>query len=148
MKKTATVWIMNKKTGEFLLQLRGPNMKKNPNTWRNSASGQIKKGEKPITAIQRETFEELGIDIPEKDFILLDDFKTVKENGKKKHTWVFYTEGYWELSDIKIQKSEVTAVRYALFDEIKKLAGTIACSIKKKNLRILKKHLKNVGNNK
>lgn len=64
--KTVHVWIMNS-NGELLIQLRAPKKENNPSKWDISAAGHISAGENSLKAAVRETQEELGIAIEEKD---------------------------------------------------------------------------------
>jgi 8-oxo-dGTP pyrophosphatase MutT (NUDIX family) len=139
MKNIASLWLMNS-AGEFLLQLRGPNQRNDPNTWGNSAGGGIDEGETPQQAVKREAFEELGLDIPENAFVFLGEFFDTAKPGREKHVRMFFAKGYWNMSDIKIQESEITTVRYASLAEINNLIGTPACSIQPQKLELLEKY--------
>lgn len=148
MKKTASLWLMNSSTCEFLIQLRSPKMSNNPNTWSNSAGGQLDDGETPLQTVTRETFEELGLDIPESDFVFLGDFHGITTKGKPKHLWIFFTKGDFDIETMKIEKSEVTAIRYAPLSEIKKIVGTFACSIQPEKIKLLEEYLIKSGHSK
>ncbi|MDR1026211.1 MAG: NUDIX domain-containing protein, partial [Lactobacillus sp.] len=123
MKETASLWLMNK-SGEFLLQFRSPNMRNNPNTWGNGAGGGIDAGETSLDAIVRETREELGLEIPPQDFVFLGEFFDTSNPDREKHLWLYFAQGDWKISDIKIQESEITKVKFATLSEIKEMIGT------------------------
>lgn len=108
--------IFNEKN-ELLIQQRQPTKKMFPNMWDLSASGCALTGESSNDAIQREVFEELGLNI---DFSKMlpyfsicyndgfDDFYLVRQNGL-------------DISNVKIQKEEVKQVRWANKDEVFKM---------------------------
>ena len=62
------VWIMNK-NGELLFQKRAATKQSNPNMW-SRTGGHADSGETPLQAIQRETAEEIGVEIPLEKFEL------------------------------------------------------------------------------
>jgi len=141
MKKISSVWLMNKH-GELLLQLRGPNQYNNPNTWGNAAGGGIDDGETPLDAVARETGEELGLNIPKENFVFLGEFFDLTTPGKEKHVWMYFAKGDWKISDMKIQESEITIIKYAPLEEVKNLIGTPICSIQPKKFELLEEYLK------
>jgi len=65
--------------------------------------------------------------------------------GKEKHLWLYFARGDWELSDIKTQETEITAVKFVPLADIKKIIGTFACSIQPKKIELLENHLKKIG---
>ena len=120
-RRTVSCWIMNEK-GEILLQKRSSNKKKNPNKWAKTG-GQVDSGESVENAIFREVKEELGISINDDDIKYLVGSTSINEQGDiiNKH----YNECYLvtkniDISDIKIQKEEVSEVRYFSKDELLK----------------------------
>ncbi|MCL2758314.1 MAG: NUDIX domain-containing protein [Alphaproteobacteria bacterium] len=139
MIKTASVWLMNAR-GEFLLQLRAPNVK-NPNKWGMSAGGWIDAGESPADTVKRETMEELGIDIPVGQFVFLGDFFNTENPEHQTHPHIYFAKGDWEISDIRFQESEIAAVKYVSLAEIKKIIGTFVCAIQPQKITLLEEYL-------
>ena len=90
-------WIMNEK-GELLFQKRAPSKPINPNKW-SRTGGHVDAGENPIDAIQRETKEEIGVNIPEEKWELLSIDKYVKENDLNHH----FTYNYFTYVNYKIE---------------------------------------------
>ncbi len=142
MKMTVSLWLMNSLTGEFLIQLRGPNKKRNPNKWETSASGQLDPGETSLQAIKREAFEELGLIIPESDFTCLGDFPGLTTTNRPKHFWVYFASGEYDIKFMKINSSEIAMVKYAQLHEIKKMIGNTNCSIQPEKIKLLENYLK------
>ncbi len=106
------VCIFNSK-GELLIQQRQHAKQKWGGLWDFSAAGAVMAGETSQVAAQRETAEELGLKIDlsaERPMLTInfsfgfDDFYIVEHNVK--------------LADLKLQKSEVVAVKWASLDEV------------------------------
>ena len=137
-------WIVNSK-GEFLVQRRAITKKNNPGKW-SSTNGLIQLGESNIETVQRETKEELGIEIkPEQ-------IRLIKENhivGNHLVVDIFATYVDVNLEDVTIQESEVDKVCFVPLNELLKLDVSTTCSyigemapviyedFKKKNCKIL-----------
>ena len=80
------IMLMNK-NGEILLQKRSLTKKANPGIW-SRTGGHIDSGETPIQGIIRETKEEIGLDINEKDIELIKMYKEEKESIEKKNIYI------------------------------------------------------------
>lgn len=76
------VYIMTD-AGKILLQKRSKFVHTNPGLWENSCGGHVDLGETSIETAQKETREELGIDIPQDRFVkiatIIDQFSHVTE---------------------------------------------------------------------
>ena len=109
--------------GNILLQKRSNNKKLWPNMWDVTVGGHVDAGEFGRQALIREVKEELGISINDDDIKYLVGSTSINEQGNiiNKH----YNECYLitkniDISDIKIQKEEVSEVRYFSKDELLK----------------------------
>lgn len=109
--------------GNILLQKRSNNKKLWPNMWDVTVGGHVCAGEFGRQALIREVKEELGIAINDDDIKYLIGSTSINEQGAiiNKH----YNECYLitkniNISDIKIQKEEVSEVRYFSKDELLK----------------------------
>lgn len=101
--------------GNILLQKRSGNKKLWPNMWDVTVGGHVDAGEFGRQALIREVKEELGIIINDNDIKYLVSSTSINEQGDiiNKH----YNECYLitkniDISDVKIQKEEVSEVRY------------------------------------
>ena len=101
--------------GNILLQKRSGNKKLWPNMWDVTVGGHVDAGEFGRQALIREVKEELGIIINDNDIKYLVSSTSINEQGDliNKH----YIECYLitkniDISDVKIQKEEVSEVRY------------------------------------
>lgn len=118
--KAVVVFIINSK-GQVLLQKRSANKKLWPNMWDITAGGHVLAGEFGFQAIIRETKEELGIDLNQKDMIFIGSAisKNVKGDIINNH----FNEYYIANKDIdetklKLQEEEVSQVKWIDKDEI------------------------------
>ena len=109
--------------GNVLLQKRSKNKKLWPNMWDVTVGGHVDSGEFGRQALIRETKEELGIEIDDNDIKYLVGSTSINEQGDiiNKH----YNECYLitkniDISEIKIQKEEVSEVKYFSKDELLK----------------------------
>lgn len=109
--------------GNILLQKRSANKKLWPNMWDVTVGGHVISGEFGRQALIRETKEELGIEIDDNDIKYLIGSTSINKQGDiiNKH----YNECYLitkniNISEIKIQKEEVSEVKYFSKDELLK----------------------------
>ncbi len=107
--------------GDVLLQKRSSNKKLWPNMWDITAGGHVGAGEFGRQALIREVKEELNIEIDDNDIKYLVGSTSIDKIGDitNKH----YNECYIitksiDISDIKVQKEEVSEVRYFQRNEI------------------------------
>ena len=78
--KAVVVFIINSKN-EVLIQQRSSNKKLWPSKWDITAGGHVDAGEFGYEAVIRETKEEIGIDITEKDLLFIGS--TISHNEQK-----------------------------------------------------------------
>lgn len=107
--------------GKVMLQKRSSNKKLWPNLWDVTVGGHVDAGEFGRQALIRETKEELGIDIDDNDIKYLVGSASINEKGDiiNKH----YNECYMinkkvDISEIVLQKEEVSDIRYFSKEEI------------------------------
>jgi isopentenyldiphosphate isomerase len=123
--RSVHVWILNPQK-ELLIQKREKTRRAYPSHWDISAAGHISAGQTSVEAAQRETKEELGLDIPVSEFKYL---FTVEEhiilnNGtyvNNEFQDVYLIQRDISISDIKLTDGEVDAVKFVTIDEFKKL---------------------------
>lgn len=119
------LWIINSKK-ELLLQKRAPDKKFYPNTWDISTAGNCSAGETPGETTIREAREELGLKIRKDQLTFLfksqSPFENLAINYRDNHlNYVFLVEMNLKLSDLKIQKDEISAVKFMSYEELEKL---------------------------
>ena len=119
-------WIINSE-GKFLVQKRAYTKKNNPGKW-SSTNGLIQLGESNLETVQRETKEELGIEINPNQIML---FKENHIVGNHLIVDIFMTYADVKLEDITIQESEVDTVCYVSLDELLNLDVSTTCSYSK-----------------
>lgn len=85
--------------------------------------GHVKAGKTPLTTIQEEVFEELGIEIPK------NEFKHIYRNSKNNVILdAYYVKKDINIEDLTIQKEEVEYVEWYTKEELRKIR-------KQKNIR-------------
>ena len=107
---TVVVFIQNSKN-EFLLQKR---VKKKDGKWATTGGHPVS-GETSRQGIITEIKEELGIDILEKNIKL---FKTIKTEDD--FVDIYYLKEDIDINKVRIQKEEVSAVKWATINDIVK----------------------------
>ena len=108
------IWITNSK-GELLIQRRSANKKIFPNMW-NETGGAASTGETSEMTCAREFEEELGVKPNMNKAELIGSIKR-----KYDYVDVWHIEQDIDLHDIKMQKDEVSEVKYVTIDELKKI---------------------------
>lgn len=132
-------WIINSE-GKFLVQRRSLTKRNNPGKW-SSTNGLVQLGEDRFETVQRETKEELGIDIDKNQIYLVEENHIV---GNHLMVDIFVTYADVNISDITIQESEVDKVCYVSKEELLDLDISTTCSyIKTLASKIYEDHQKN-----
>ena len=116
------IWRVRDNNLEVLLQKRAGDKHTWPSLYDISAAGHIDVGEDPITTALRETSEEIGIKINDKDLnlILVDRRILLAPSGaiENEFCWV-YTLRMDEHEKFTLEKSEVSSLRWKDFNEFK-----------------------------
>lgn len=102
--------------GNILIQQRSKNKSENPEKWDVSAAGHVSSGQTSIEAAIRETLEEVGIKVNEKELEYIFTYKdkeNIRENYIDNQIYDCYIvrKEKIELEKIKIQESEVEQVK-------------------------------------
>ena len=116
-------WIINSE-GKFLVQRRALTKKNNPGKW-SSTNGLIQLEESGIETVQRETFEELGIEIKPEQVHL---YKKNQIAGNHLLVDIYVTYIDVNPEDIIIQENEVDKVCFVSLDELLTLDVSTTCS--------------------
>lgn len=114
--RSVHVWIINLQ-GQILIQKREKNRQAYPGYWDISAAGHISSGDDSLLSAQKETTEELGLDIPADEFKYLFTLRDheVLNNGtfvSNEFQDVYLVKKDIKISDLKIQTEEVEAVKF------------------------------------
>ncbi len=111
--RSAHVWIRNSK-GEILLQKRSSNKVMYPDHWDASAAGHVSSGETSVHAAQKETREELGIELPETAFTLLATVRSLVQAKQIENELydVYVVEQDLLLEELTLDPNEVSDVRW------------------------------------
>lgn len=108
--------ILNSK-GEMLIQQRQPFKSSWANMWDITAGGSVVSGETSKQGVQRELFEELGIDI---DFSNIKPHLTINfENGFDDY-YIIHKDDI-DIATLNLQYEEVQCVKWATLSEIKEM---------------------------
>lgn len=104
------IWIINS-SGEILIQKRSDHLKFAPGIWATTGGSAVQ-GEDSITAACREVKEELGIDINPIN-------KPIRYIRKNSLTDIWVVKNDINLNDLKLQKEEVSDVKWVTIEELK-----------------------------
>ena len=126
-----------------------------PGKWDQSAAGHVDEGESYIEAALRETKEELGLDIPKDRFQYLFTLKTenTTNNGvyiNKEFKDVYLVEMDLNISELNLQESEVSDVKFILVKELERMVkeGDIRLASQNEEYQKLFEYLKEKLNQK
>ncbi|MCI8471423.1 MAG: NUDIX domain-containing protein [Clostridia bacterium] len=110
----ADVWIVNSEN-KILIQKRSSKKRQAPNVWAMTG-GSVVKGETSLQTIERETIEELGIQLNKKELQLIKHYKT---GEVCLDTYLIRQD--IKIDDIIMQEDEVSDVKWATYEEIEEL---------------------------
>lgn len=116
--------ILNKEKTKILLQKRCQDKKFFPNMWDISVGGHISANEEPLTSAKRELQEELGLNPQDYEFKFIKKIKEeFKNNGinSKEFVYIYLIIDNIDLSNIKLQKEEVSNVTWASKENLNEL---------------------------
>ena len=112
------VWLLTK-DGKILLTQRSRDKKTNPLKW-EGPGGSVIKGETPVEGAHRETFEEIGLDIPTESFCLF------KQERRDKNFNDFFFAYYVVVDEdiidqIKFLDNEAVNKKWVTIEEFNKM---------------------------
>lgn len=116
--------IINKDSTRTLLQKRCAEKKLYPNMWDIAVGGHISAGETAILTAERELQEELGLNIKDFEIKQIDRVKEqLNNNGiiSNEFVTIYIVKGDIDISDIKLQKEEVSEAKWCSKDELNQL---------------------------
>lgn len=110
----ADIWIINSEN-KILIQKRSPMKRQSPNVWAMTG-GSVVKGETSLQTIERETMEEMGIQLNMEEVQLINHYRTGE-------VWLdtYLIKQEIDLKDIIMQEDEVSEVKWATYEEIEEL---------------------------
>ncbi len=139
------ILIINKDKTKVLLQKRCEQKKLYPNIWDISVGGHISTNEEPLTSAKRELQEELGLNPDNYEFIFLEKVKEELNNNiikSKEFVYTYLISSDIDLKDIKVQKEEVSEVKWVTKEELNNLINDSKLIPHQKVYKILNKTLK------
>ncbi len=122
--RTIHIYFINSKK-QFLLQKRSHNMRAFPNYWDISVAGHISAGEMSAESAQKETREELGLDLSVSEFKFLFTIRPPKFFHQKDFIDNEFNDVYLvrrdvDISVMNLSKEEVNKVQWVDFKDFKK----------------------------
>ena len=116
------LWVLNPYTKQVLVQKRSPNKRFMPNRY-GLCAGHVVKGETVHDTLKKEAMEELGIDIDKYEVRhVVTVKKIVPQNYHFDHHYCVLAE--IPVSEFKIQKEELSEVKYINYEDFKYLVRT------------------------
>ena len=117
------IWIMNEK-GELLIQKRSANKKQAPNKWCITA-GHVDAGQEPSNVAIREVFEEIGLQLKEKEIEFLFVIKKSKKLSETQYNnnfqYIYFAKTNRKISEYIIQEEELSELKYISIEELEKV---------------------------
>jgi isopentenyldiphosphate isomerase len=121
---TARVWFVNSK-GELLVQKRSLNKRIYPGLWDAGVGGHVSSGETSVEGAQKETREEIGLEIPAEEYKFLFRIRAPKKkyyedliDNEFNDIYVVYKD--LEIDKLKLGKNEVDELRWIDVDTLEK----------------------------
>ncbi len=114
-----TAFIVNDKN-EILSEQVAKNGHPWQERWDISCGGHVSAGDDELTTIIRELDEELGLKINKNEIQLIGQAKSIVGSNKH-HNKFFFIKKNINISDLKLQKEEISAVKWFPFEELKNL---------------------------
>ena len=141
-----TIYIINSKN-EVLLQRRSKNRRFSPNKL-GVIAGHVSYREDTITTAQREVKEEVGVKVKKEDIHKLSDRYLVKEEYNNHFMYPHYIVLDKDEKDFKIQKEELSSVKWYKIEEVIKMINDNSKELvfKKEEIPLFNK-LKNINSN-
>lgn len=122
--KSIFIWIMNSRN-ELLIQKRSATKDNDPNMWTISVTGHLSQGENSINGALKELKEEIGIFVDKRDLQYLFTVKEYKEYRPdyidNELVDVFIVKKDIDIKNLKIQKEEVSDVKFIQYEELEKM---------------------------
>lgn len=118
------ILIVNKDKTKTLLQKRCELKKLYPNMWDIALGGHISAGETPLESAKRELQEELELDLGNFEIKEIDRIKEqLTNNGiiSNEYVTIYLAYGDINISEIKLQKEEVSEVKWCSKSELNEL---------------------------
>ncbi len=115
--KPVWIWIINDKN-EILVQKRASQKTNYPGFWDMSVAGHVNAGEISIDGAIRETYEEIGIKTSFKDYEFICEYIS---DSSFEIAMVYLLKLNINLKDFKLQKEEVSEVRWLSYETFKQL---------------------------
>lgn len=112
--------------GNILMQQRSKNKAKNPGKWDVAAAGHVSSGQTSIEAAIRETLEEVGIKVNDKELEYIFTYKDIKNIAEdyidnQIYDCYIVKREQIDLKDIKMQESEVEQVKLCNLEEFNQI---------------------------
>lgn len=107
--------------GHMLIQQRQSFKNSWANMWDISVGGCVQSGERSQQAVQREVFEELGLDI---NFTNILPKLTINFEGGFDDIYLIIIDKQIKIDELKLQYEEVQTARWATLEEIEKMIKT------------------------
>ncbi|MCL2540621.1 MAG: NUDIX domain-containing protein [Firmicutes bacterium] len=117
--KPVHIWFVNSEGGgSMLVQKRASTKKQYPSKWDIPSAGHVDAGEDLLTACQRETREELGINLPKERFVF--QCETLNQKGWEFAQHYLVTDDT-KVEDMALDPNEVEAVKWLSLCDFEKL---------------------------
>ncbi len=122
--RTARVWFVNS-NGEVLVQKRSNSMRIFPGLWDAGVGGHVSSGETSVEGAQKETREEIGLEIPKEEYQLIFTVRAPKIKYFDDYTDNEFNDVYvvrrnLDISNLQLEKDEVNEVRWLDLDTFEK----------------------------
>lgn len=132
--RAVLIFVVNSKN-QILMQKRSKHKKQWPSCWDGTGGGHVDSGEIGLFSVIRELNEELGIEIRPSDVRYIGG--CLSEN-KNEHLWNRHHNEFFvahkdvDITDVKVQESEVEEVIWIGFDKFKEWTTSRSASLTEK----------------